>query len=103
MDRYQFENSLWQQGYQRIMGLDEVGRGCLCGPVVAAGVILKPSSKLRGSGLGGKAKGKSVPVTAFLGFRIPKKTGLKAGLVEWGGKVGGKVRLDFTVVVSTTV
>lgn len=28
------------------MGLDEVGRGCLCGPVVAAGVILKPSSTL---------------------------------------------------------
>lgn len=28
------------------MGLDEVGRGCLCGPVVAAGVILEPSSKL---------------------------------------------------------
>ncbi len=46
MDRYQFENNLWQQGYQRIMGLDEVGRGCLCGPVVAAGVILKPSSTL---------------------------------------------------------
>lgn len=46
MDRYQFENNLWEQGYQRIMGLDEVGRGCLCGPVVAAGVILKPSSTL---------------------------------------------------------
>lgn len=46
MDRYQFETSLWQQGYERIMGLDEVGRGCLCGPVVAAGVILKPHSKL---------------------------------------------------------
>lgn len=28
------------------MGLDEVGRGCLCGPVVAAGVILHPNSKL---------------------------------------------------------
>lgn len=28
------------------MGLDEVGRGCLCGPVVAAGVILKPNSQL---------------------------------------------------------
>lgn len=46
MDRYQFENNLWGQGYKRIMGLDEVGRGCLCGPVVAAGVILKPSSTL---------------------------------------------------------
>lgn len=46
MDRYHFEKNLWKQGYERIMGLDEVGRGCLCGPVVAAGVILKPKSKL---------------------------------------------------------
>lgn len=28
------------------MGLDEVGRGCLAGPVVAAGVILNPESEL---------------------------------------------------------
>lgn len=46
MDRYQFERKLWEQGYQRVMGLDEVGRGCLCGPVVAAGVILKPGSRI---------------------------------------------------------
>jgi ribonuclease HII len=46
MDRYQFERQLWQQGYKRVMGLDEVGRGCLCGPVVAAGVILTPGSAL---------------------------------------------------------
>lgn len=44
-DRYYFEKQLWSEGYQRIMGLDEVGRGCLCGPVVAAGVILKPDAK----------------------------------------------------------
>lgn len=44
MDRYRYEKSLWKQGYKRIMGLDEVGRGSLCGPVVAAGVILKPNS-----------------------------------------------------------
>lgn len=41
MDRLQFEKKLWQENYNRIMGLDEVGRGCLSGPVVAAGVILK--------------------------------------------------------------
>ncbi len=39
--RLQFENQLWGEGYQRIMGLDEVGRGCLSGPVVAAGVIFE--------------------------------------------------------------
>lgn len=46
VDRYKFENNLWNQGYHRIMGLDEVGRGCLSGPVVAAGVILVKNSRL---------------------------------------------------------
>ncbi len=34
------EWSLFQQGYQLIAGIDEVGRGPLAGPVVAAAVIL---------------------------------------------------------------
>ncbi|MEX1010783.1 MAG: ribonuclease HII [Balneolaceae bacterium] len=42
------ERSLWKQGYNRVMGLDEAGRGCLCGPVVAAGVILDPHQPIRG-------------------------------------------------------
>lgn len=46
MNRYLFERKLWDEGYERIMGLDEVGRGCLCGPVVAAGVIIKPGHYL---------------------------------------------------------
>lgn len=48
MNRLKFETQLWSEGYCRIMGLDEVGRGCLCGPVVAAGVILKPQSSMKG-------------------------------------------------------
>lgn len=47
-DRLEFENSLWNEGFQRVLGLDEVGRGCLSGPVVAAGVILNPGSSLEG-------------------------------------------------------
>lgn len=39
---FQIEQSLHLEGFKRIMGLDEVGRGCLAGPVVAAGVILNP-------------------------------------------------------------
>jgi ribonuclease HII len=35
-----FERMYYGQGYQRIAGLDEVGRGPLAGPVVAAAVIL---------------------------------------------------------------
>jgi len=34
------EMALFEQGYSFIAGLDEVGRGCLAGPVVAAAVIL---------------------------------------------------------------
>lgn len=53
VNRLEFEEKLWAQQYERVMGLDEVGRGCLCGPVVAAGVILKPGcsvpEKLRDS------------------------------------------------------
>ena len=40
-DTYSLERSLRQKGYQLIAGLDEVGRGPLAGPVVAACVILK--------------------------------------------------------------
>lgn len=39
-NRWLMEQQLWDEGYRRVMGLDEVGRGCLAGPVVAAGVIL---------------------------------------------------------------
>jgi ribonuclease HII len=37
-----FERSLRDKGYRFIAGLDEVGRGALCGPVLAAAVILPP-------------------------------------------------------------
>ncbi len=41
-ERLTYERKLWGQKFKRVMGLDEVGRGCLSGPVVAAGVILPP-------------------------------------------------------------
>jgi len=40
MDMLQFEKPLWQKGHRFIAGVDEVGRGCLAGPVVAAAVVL---------------------------------------------------------------
>lgn len=39
-DRLHFEKSLWGNGLSRIAGTDEVGRGPLAGPVVAASVVL---------------------------------------------------------------
>lgn len=44
----QFEQTLRQQGYQRIAGIDEAGRGALAGPVVAAAVILPINCQIAG-------------------------------------------------------
>jgi ribonuclease HII len=42
------ERELRLAGFQRIAGLDEVGRGSLAGPVVAAAVILPERHRIRG-------------------------------------------------------
>lgn len=43
-----YEKELWTQGYSRIAGVDEVGRGCLFGDVVAAAVILPQGLVIEG-------------------------------------------------------
>ncbi len=43
-----WEQDARAQGYSRIAGVDEAGRGCLFGPVVAAAVILRDPHGLRG-------------------------------------------------------
>ena len=48
IDNYKYERVLNQNGITLIAGVDEVGRGPLIGPVVAAAVILPPNYKLEG-------------------------------------------------------
>jgi len=36
------ERALWAKGFERVAGLDEVGRGPIAGPVVAAAVVFRP-------------------------------------------------------------
>jgi ribonuclease HII len=36
------ENTFRRMGFNHVAGVDEVGRGCLAGPVVAAAVVLNP-------------------------------------------------------------
>jgi ribonuclease HII len=43
-----YEKRAWQAGATHVAGVDEVGRGSLFGPVVAAAVILEPSYRVRG-------------------------------------------------------
>ncbi len=40
-----FEQSLWNQGYRYVCGVDEVGRGAWAGPVVSAAVVFPPKIK----------------------------------------------------------
>ena len=44
----ELESSLRAEGYDRICGVDEAGRGPLAGPVCAAAVILPPDAELPG-------------------------------------------------------
>ena len=41
---FKLEKKLLQEGYRLICGVDEAGRGCLCGPVIAGACILDPSN-----------------------------------------------------------
>jgi ribonuclease HII len=43
-----YEKRAWEAGAARVAGVDEVGRGSLFGPVVAAAVVLDPAYRVRG-------------------------------------------------------
>jgi len=44
-----YEEGFWSRGFSRVAGVDEVGRGPLAGPVVAAAVILPPGCAVPGA------------------------------------------------------
>ena len=48
MPNFDIENEKHSQGYKYVCGCDEAGRGPLCGPVVAAAVILSPDTEIEG-------------------------------------------------------
>ena len=48
MLEYKIESELNEQGYQAVCGVDEAGRGPLCGPVVAAACILPAGLVIEG-------------------------------------------------------
>lgn len=48
IDNYKYEKELNEKGIKLIAGVDEVGRGPLIGPVVAAAVILPENFELKG-------------------------------------------------------
>lgn len=48
MPSFEIEHRHWAAGRRFVAGLDEAGRGCLAGPVVAAAVVLPPEAHLPG-------------------------------------------------------
>ena len=42
------ERKLWRQGYGRVLGIDEVGRGALAGNVTVAAVLFSPGLQMNG-------------------------------------------------------
>lgn len=46
----QYEERFWGRGLWQVAGVDEVGRGPLAGPVVAAAVVLRPGTRIEGAG-----------------------------------------------------
>lgn len=48
MPDFSIENDIRRLGYKIICGVDEAGRGPLCGPVVAAACVLDPSIEIEG-------------------------------------------------------
>lgn len=48
VDMLEYEKKLYQEGYEKICGTDEAGRGPLMGPVVAGAVILPKNYSLKG-------------------------------------------------------
>ncbi len=45
---YTFDRSYMEKGYSIVCGVDEAGRGPLCGPVVAAACVLPPNCVIEG-------------------------------------------------------
>ena len=46
MPSLRYEKQLWERGFARVAGVDEVGMAALAGPVVAAAVLVTPGVRL---------------------------------------------------------
>ena len=79
------ENGLRRLGIDRIAGVDEVGRGCLAGPVVAAAVVLDPDRRIPGL-----ADSKTVPPEE----RAALRDAIVARALAWAVAMVEPARID---------
>ena len=79
------ENLLRRQGFVRIAGVDEAGRGCLAGPVMAGAVVLDP-----GRHIPGLRDSKQLTPAA----RDRLYDAIVAGALAWGVEEVGPAEID---------
>jgi ribonuclease HII len=87
------EKKLWKRGSKIVVGLDEAGRGCLAGPVVAAAVMLNSKFKIQNAKL--KFKIQNLRDSKKLTVKQREewyKILTKDSQIEWGiGRVSEKI------------
>jgi len=92
----QEEKRLWKKEYKYVVGLDEAGRGALCGPVVAAAVSIIANCKLQIANL--KDSKKLTPKKREEFYKILTKH----PNIEWGiGRVSEKVIDKINILEAT--
>jgi ribonuclease HII len=97
------EKKLWQKGFKRVAGLDEVGRGPLAGPVVAAAVSIIANCKFKAKSVRSSSSRCDSIIADFKNLKDSKKLSPKKReefykilkkntAIEWGiGRVSEKV------------
>jgi len=103
------EKKLWGKRFKRVVGLDEAGRGPLCGPVVAAAVMIKISNlksqiskrNLKSQILKGKGIKDSKKLSAKKREEFYEKI-TKNPAIKWGiGRVSEKVIDKINILEAT--
>ncbi|XOB41659.1 MAG: ribonuclease HII [Candidatus Nealsonbacteria bacterium] len=99
------EKKLRRKGYRYVVGLDEAGRGALCGPVVAAAVVINSKLKMQNAKLQFKMQNLKIKDSKKLS---PKKREalykllIKNPNIEWGiGRVSEKVIDKINILEAT--
>ena len=92
-----YEQALWTAGCQHIAGVDEAGRGCLAGPVVAALVIL-PTNKKSTHDLKGIQDSKQLPTKE----RNRLRAIIKRKCLAWGIGSSSNLEIDQVGIMAAT-